>query len=307
MLLYGALAIGFGTPIDDCTAMNNQTMQRLDFIGIGVQRAATTWVFRCLEEHPSVRGALVANDKELNFFNHDFYKGYHWYHAQFEFGPWKTGEFSVLYFCDNNVPERIHHYNPDIKLLLCLRNPVDRAFSHHLHEIMRNRLPKNLYGFSDALKHNPSYIEMGRYATQLEHYLKLFTLSQIHVILLDDITSKPATVMRNLFRFLEVDDKFSPSLLEKRVNISHKYKSRILDNLMRHAPRIIEEILGNRLYNAIKLSKLPPLIRSFNEAEFPKSITNSLSLEERKYLCEIFSEENRRLADYIKRDLSNWK
>ena len=287
--------------------MNKQTMQRLDFIGIGVQRAATTWVFRCLQEHPSVRGALIANDKELNFFNHDFYKGYYWYHAQFEFGPWKIGEFSVLYFCDKNVPERIHHYNPDIKLLLCLRNPVDRAFSHHLHEIMRNRLPKNLYKFSDALKHNPSYIEMGRYATQLEQYLEFFTFNQIHVILLDDIISKPATVMRNLLRFLEVDDKFSPSLLEKKVNISHKYKSRTLENFMRHASRIIENILGNHLYNAIKPTKLPSLIRKFNETQFPKNIKNSLSLEERKYLCEIFSDENRRLADYIKRDLSQWK
>ena len=282
-------------------------MQRLDFIGIGVQRAATTWVFRCLEEHPQVRGAFVSNDKELNFFNHNYYKGYYWYHAQFEFGSWKNGEFSVLYFHDKSVPERIYNYSPEIRLILCLRNPVDRAFSHHLHEIMRNRLPKHLYNFSKALLYNPSYIELGRYATHLEHYLKFFSLSQIHVILYDDIISSPATVMQNLFRFLEVDDTFSPSLLEKKVNISHKYRSRTLENVMKAGSSTMQNILGDRLYRALKPTKIIFLIRRLNVAKFNENAVNSLSEEERTYLNKIFSEEIQRLTQYLKRDLSYWQ
>lgn len=174
---------------------------KLDFIGIGVQRSATTWLFECLREHPDIRGPVGEINKELDFFNHNYAIGYAWYHQWFEFGPWKTGEYSVLYFHDKCVPERIYRYNPNAKLLLSLRNPIDRAFSQHKHEVQRNRLPKELYNFWDALEQNPSYIEQGRYATHLERYLEFFDRNQIFIMLFDDIYSRPSDVLRDLFSF----------------------------------------------------------------------------------------------------------
>ena len=51
-------------------------MQKVDFIGIGVQKAATTWLFSCLKEHPQIRVAVDKNNKELNFFNYNYVKRY---------------------------------------------------------------------------------------------------------------------------------------------------------------------------------------------------------------------------------------
>ena len=116
-------------------------MKKLDFIGIGVQKSATSWVFQSLIEHPEIQ---AGKEKEINFFNFKYQYGYHWYQNRFFDSELLTGEFSTQYFWDKNVPERIYQFNPDIKLILCLRNPVDRAFSQHQHEIRKNRVHDQL-------------------------------------------------------------------------------------------------------------------------------------------------------------------
>lgn len=285
----------------------NKAMKKLDFIGIGAQKAATTWLFRCLEEHLDIRGALTENNKELNFFNHNYEKGYTWYHSQFEFGSWKTGEYSVLYFYDKNVPERIYKYNPNVKLLLSLRNPIERAFSHHLLQIKHNQIPKHLYCFSEAVKHNPTYIEMGKYATQLEYYLEFFDSNQIHVMLFDDIKTKPELVLQELFKFIGVNEKFRPSLLNKKIYVTHAYRSRALDKFINTTSKVIGKFLGDPIVAAVKATKLPSFIRSYNEVKFDKRIVPPLSKDECKYLYDVFADEIERLSILINRDLSNWK
>src|SRR3989339_1804269 len=106
--------------------------KKVDIIGIGVQKSATTWLYTCLSEHPEIR---CSSKEEMNYFDDSlsYSKGFEWYHAHFKFGAWKTAEYSPTYFYDKNVPARIHTYNPDSKLILSLRNPIERAFSHYRH------------------------------------------------------------------------------------------------------------------------------------------------------------------------------
>jgi hypothetical protein len=281
--------------------------ERVDFIGIGVQKAATNWLFFCLEEHPDIRGATISNNKELNFFNHNYEKGYPWYHRRFEFGPWKTGEYSVRYFHDKNVPERIHRYNPNARLILSLRNPIDRAFSQHKHEIRRNRLPEHLYDFSEAMEQNPTYIEQGRYATHLERYLSFFDLDQIHIILFDDIVSKPTEVLSSLFSFLGVNASFQPSMVSEKTNVAHIYRSRRLHRFIRATSSYIREFLGESTVEAVKATRLPAVVRGYNEVEFDESVVPPLSEDMRKYLRDVFSEEVEKLQVLMGRELSHWE
>jgi hypothetical protein len=276
---------------------------KVDFIGIGVQRAATTWLFSCLKEHPEIRGATVANNKELNFFNHNYEKGYPWYHRRFEFGAWKTGEYSTRYFHDKNVPARIARYNPDARLIVSLRNPIDRAVSQHKLEIRRNRLPEHLVEFEKALPHNPSYIEQGRYATHLERWLRFFDRAQIHVILFDEIVSSPGQALGDLFSFLGVDASFRPVGLSKRVNVSHTYRSRRLHRLIRLTSAAIRGLFGPVALEAIKATGLPALVRGYNEVDL---VIPPLSEEGRRRLLEVFRPEIERLEGLIGRDLSRW-
>ena len=113
----------------------------VDFIGIGVQKSATTWMYSMLTSHPEIKGAKGGlKNKEVNFFNRSYFLGFDWYNNKFEFGDHIVGEFSTLYFPECSVPERVYKYNPDIKLILIVRNPIDRAFSQHKFQFMKNRL-----------------------------------------------------------------------------------------------------------------------------------------------------------------------
>jgi hypothetical protein len=280
---------------------------KLDFFGIGAQRSATTWLFECLLEHPDIRGADMPANKELNFFNHNYEKGYAWYHKRFKFGPWKTGEYSVLYYFDESVPGRIYRYNPDIKLILSLRNPIDRAFSQHKHEVQRGRIPEGLYGFWDALALNPTYIEQGKYAILLERYLEYFKRRQIHIVLYDDITSKPSDVLRDLYRFIGVDETYAPSSTKTKVNVAHTFRSRGLYNFIFKSSAFVREHLGEQIHYIVKATRIPALIRNYNETEIDKRIVPPLSKDDRRRLHEIFAGEIERLSEIIGRDLSHWK
>lgn len=281
-------------------------MGKVDFIGIGVQKAATTWLFNCLEQHPEIRSAVRANNKELNFFNHSFWWGYAWYHSLFQFGPWKTGEYSVSYFADKNVPERIYRYNPSVKLVVSLRNPIDRAYSQHQHEVRRRRLPKALHGFWNAMEQNPTYIDQGLYASHLERYLQFFNPNQIHVVLFDDVCLQPEMVLRKLFLFLEVDPEFQPSLVGKKANVARQYQSLWFQHLMRATSEKARKVFGESVVKAAKATKLAAGLRKANEAAFDEGAVLPLTQQERECLQDIFASENERVGALIGRNLSGW-
>lgn len=277
--------------------------KHVDFIGIGVQKAATSWIFQCILEHPAIR---AGKDKESNFFNFRYHAGYSWYHNRFEFGNWLTGEFSTLYFYDANIPRRIYHYNPEVKLLLCLRNPVDRAYSQHQHEVRRNRLPEELYDFDNALLLNPSYLEQGLYASHLKRFLQFFDLNQIHVIIYDDITADPQSVLFSLYRFLEVDTSFQPNFLNKKVNIARTYRSHTLDTLFRSAKSNIQKLIGDNGIEMLKRTKIHNIYRKYNEIPQEPILVPPMKDKTARELYRYFSDEIQNLEGMIHRNLSTW-
>ena len=281
--------------------------KKLDFIGLGVQRSATTWLFESLETHPQIKAARQGDNKELHFFNHNYEKGYAWYHRRFQFGPWKTGEYSTLYFHDQNVPERIHLYNPDARLIVAIRDPVDRAFSQHKHEIRRNRIPPDLYRFEDALEHNPSYTEQGYYATHIESYLQYFDLNNFHIVSYDDVVADPRRIMADLFTFLGVDSDFVPPTLFKRINVAKGSRNHSLRLFVASTSDLIRQSLGGPAIKVVKATGLPSLIRRANEIDLDDTIVPPISSETEKQLREHFTPEIERLERLIGRDLSAWK
>jgi hypothetical protein len=148
---------------------------------------------------------------------------------------------------------------------------------------------------------------MGRYATLLENYLEFFNSSQIHIILFDEILSKPDLVIKNIFKFLEVDSGFRPTLTDQKVNVSHTFRYRSIEHLIRGSSNILRRFLGDYIHNAIKATHFQNAIRNYNTLEFSENILQSLSENERKFLCDIFAQEIEQLGTLINRDLSHWK
>ena len=203
---------------------------RPTYVGIGAQKCASSWLHNVLAEHPEV---AVPEVKELDFFSYNYDHGYQWYERCFRSAkPARArGEISPSYFCEPAAPERVARYLPEAKILLSLRDPVERALSNHRHEVRVGHLTGPDLSFEAGLKNNPMYVEQGRYATHLKRWLGHFDRSSILVVLMEDIDADPRAVTREVYRFLGVDDQYLPAGLTTRYNRSFANRLSLLKSL----------------------------------------------------------------------------
>ncbi len=205
-----------------------------NFIILGAAKAGTTALYHYLKQHPEIGMSRI---KETNYLalkgdpldfrgpgDADYIKRFtitteSGYLDQFAdcSGKKAIGEASPLYLYSPKVPLEIQSLIPDAKLIAILRNPVDRAYSAFLHLIRDNR--ETTRDFAEALRLEPGriadhwehiwdYVAMGRYADQLARYFDLFDRSQIQIQTYRDFRLDPTNVLRELFRFPEVDETF---------------------------------------------------------------------------------------------------
>jgi hypothetical protein len=190
----------------------------IDFIGVGAPKCATSWIFRCLQEHPDI---CVPKGKETHFFKQydnpeNHIHEYREYFAHCNRGQ-IAGEYSVTYFSDPDAPEQIHSIYPNAKIIISIRGYVDRALSHLRHAQSRNKVP-NDSSIEKAVNQDPSIVEDGLYAKHIQRYMKLFSKQNVHLILFKDIVNNPHKTIADLYDFLEAKKEFVPSVLDKRYN-----------------------------------------------------------------------------------------
>lgn len=280
---------------------------RLDFIGIGSYKSASRWVVESLADHPAVETAWEHRQQQLGFFDVHYAKGYSWYHRRFRFDRSVAGEYSVSYFPSASAPARIHRYRPDVRLILSLRDPVERAYSQHKHEVRRGSYEDPaLFSFERALKSNPSYVEFGRYHRLLTPWLETFDPKNLHVILVDDIRRKPGRVLERLYGFLGVDPDHRPDHLEEAVHTGFLYRSRRLDRMLRIVPDALRRLGAGPLVNVVRASGLPALVRRLNRRD-PRELIPPMKEETEARLRDRFREDVESLEAVLKRDLSAWK
>lgn len=191
-----------------------------EFLIIGGMRCGTTSLFRCLAAHPQIDPPL---GKELNFFTRHHGKGLRWYRAHFPArGPGQLSfEASPYYMFHPSAPARVARAMPDVKLVVLLRNPADRAYSHYLHTRRRGFEPLSFADALDAenarldspragsgMARDPmrlySYTRRGLYADQLERWLEHFPAEQLHVMRSKHLFDEPAAALARLSEFLGV-------------------------------------------------------------------------------------------------------
>lgn len=189
---------------------------RPTFLVIGSQKAGSTSVHRALRQHPEV---FVPGKKELNFFflDAEYRKGLPWYERLFETdapGIKARGEASPGYICHPETPRRIHDALPDVKLVLTVRNPIDRAYSQYWDnrrqlaepftwdEAVEPLLADHRFVPGDGRR---GYLSRGVYMPHIERYLALFPREQLLVVVLDDLKADPHAEHRRIFEFVGVD------------------------------------------------------------------------------------------------------
>ena len=174
---------------------------RPNFLYIGPDKAGSTWIDRILRHHPQVG---MGSAKETFYFDRYFHKGEGWYLRHFSkaVGFQVVGEVSHDYLFDPRCCERIAGCLPDVRLMVCLREPARRAFSAYLYMLRQGR---PMGTFEAALGHCPELIDHGRYATHLEPYLATFGRERVHLAIFDDLQQTPQAFADALFDFLGLD------------------------------------------------------------------------------------------------------
>lgn len=204
------------------------------FLCIGAQKCGTTWLASAVSQHPQVG---TGRKKELHFFDQRaaYERGLAWYEAQFVVGPETraVGEFTPNYWrtvgTDTGTAflgsaERVAAAYPDLALVLCLRDPVDRAVSAYFHNIKAGRLSPDV-SFADALRERPGLRDFGRYGTQLDAWLAHYPLERFLVLVYEeDIAPDEAKpqALRRTFEHVGVDPAFEPrdTSVQRNVRLS---------------------------------------------------------------------------------------
>ena len=277
-----------------------------DFIGIGAQRAGTSWLYACMYEHPQI----CMPQKEVNFFSRErnWKRGYEWYESVFSECPADaiTGEFSTSYLTDTATPARILARYPKAKLIVSLRHPVDRAYSSYLNDIVAGLIDPEI-GFRDALGAHPEYLEDGRYAHYLGGYLSEFPREQILILLFDDARRDPRSAIQQVYAFLGVDPAFRPAMLERRIGAGRVPRSQRIER------RLLEASAASRRHRSTRpawwLAKkmgLGDRVRSLNTRDDEEG-RPSLDPVERRALIRESEPDIRALEDVLARKLPEWR
>jgi tetratricopeptide (TPR) repeat protein len=196
-----------------------------DFLIIGAAKCGTSSLHKYLNHHPQI---LFPHKKELDFFWQHYDRGIDWYLAQFpaicDRPDFLTGEATPNYIRFPEVARRIQQLHPNIKLIVLLRNPIDRAVSWHYHKLNTglNRDYENLEeAIATELKqianfseekiihtgyYNPDNILSSLYIYKVREWMKYFSKEQLLVLKSEDFYENTEVVMRQVFDFLEVPE-----------------------------------------------------------------------------------------------------
>jgi len=214
-----------------------------NFIVVGTQKGGTTELYDQLSLHPQIAPSFA---KEVHFFDANFNKGIEWYSAFFprrlESGRLEsgrldadcnchsasiTGEASPCYLFHPDVARRVRETLPDVKIILMLRNPADRAYSHYHHEVRLGyetlpfekaiaREDARLEGekakmmsddcyYSDRYMHY-SYLTLGIYVDQVKTWFETFPQEQILLLKSEEFFANSSAMMSQVHNFLGVED-----------------------------------------------------------------------------------------------------
>jgi hypothetical protein len=265
-------------------------MKKIDIVIGGAQRSGTTSLSRYLNQHPCF---CLHRNREFNVFLYEekFNNNYEKFFAQ-------------DYLCQDldrkiilaksvwimNLPEaiqRLHKHNPKIKIVLLLRNPVDRAYSAFWYARQRGleeigSFEEALYAGDDRLRNNFGkflncrYLETGAYIKHIKNLQNFFPRDQLHIYFFEEFVRYPETICRDIFSlFPGIDANFVPETTVKHNSIARNRSSLIarslsLQEYLRRPKRILRQFIPQKFVFSLR-NKLEDINEtSFSPPSFPQ-------------------------------------
>ncbi|MBT3417167.1 MAG: sulfotransferase [Flavobacteriales bacterium] len=294
--------------------------KKVNFIVIGAMKAATTSLDTYLKQHPDIFMTKVKEPMFFNNFNQN--KDYKLlgrkgnkittleeYFSLFSDVENESaiGEASPAYIYNENAPQLIKEHLPDVKIIAILRQPVERAYSNYLHTKRADR--ENLNSFEQAIEIENQriednwsplyhYIEKGYYSVQLKRYYNIFPKENIKVYLFEDVVKNPNETLKDIFKFLNVDENIEVDT-SKKSNVSGTPKG-VMGYILKKM----------RYYNLMPKFAISDYLPTFVVKLLFKSVytkTEKLNSDLRRELTSRFyNEEIKNLEKLIDKDLSSW-
>lgn len=203
------------------------TLRTLDYVVIGAQKCATSWLYYCLQDHPDI--CVPTKKLEAGYIGGAMFeaKGEAWFFDRLVPRPGQVvGDVSVEYLWDPQACAALKPYADDAKLIVILRHPIDRMISGYFWLVRKGDLPNRPLeeGIAPALEAAPGFpdpldgpldqaVRRSLYGPQIQRFIDTFGAHNIRVWLYEDIAEDGLSVLREIYRFLGVNPDFVPPSL----------------------------------------------------------------------------------------------
>ncbi|WP_404455398.1 sulfotransferase [Virgibacillus necropolis] len=303
--------------------MNNK---QPNFFIVGAAKSATTSLYNYLKKHPQVYFSDPKEPRYLSYryvniphggpngemYDKSFIKTEENYYSLFKNvnNEKVIGEASVQYLYYTNVAESIKNEFPNSKIIICLRNPIDRAYSAYMHNI---RSGYEKLSFEEALKNEEQritenypflwhYKQVGLYYNQVKQYIQEFGKENVEIVLYDEIKNNTLETLIYICDFLQISKEFKFEDIGKVYNTSGVTKNKLLGYFIKQ----------NKFKDIIKGPNTPKLLKNISYRFYHEILSRSLKKDEmkeseRKYLLDYYKEDILKLEELIKVDLSAWR
>lgn len=298
-----------------------------DFFIVGAAKCGTSSLANYLSQHPDVGFSLhkepnyfVFKDRDLSAFpgpapgpilEKQLYSGSITTEAGYQrmfagvAGRKMLGEGSVRYLYDARAAEKIAKANRAAKIIIMLRDPVDRLWSHYI--MMKSRYHLEPASLEKALLLEPARIAAGwdydwhytavsRYHDQIVRYLEHFGPEQVRVYLFEDFIRDPRELLEDIYRFLGIASGFQPNMSQREM-AGYWLRSFWIDKLL-FFPNRVQNLISRTLSQS-QVESLHRMINRLNRLPPPR-----LSPRRRERLRALFTADNRRLAALLGRSLA---
>ena len=283
-----------------------------EYFVVGTAKAGTTSLFKYFLDHPQV---FVPPNKETYFFGEHCYedskietiKEYQKIFRSAVSGE-KCVEVSTSYLYSQQAACEIKEYNPDAKIMIILRNPVDRAFSNYKYKLKTGKEDCN--NFEEALSREENrisaglpygfhYTGMGLYYNQVKRYFDIFDKENVLVLLFDELKSDPALFYEKINCFMGIKPLTSFNT-SKKVNKSGAARS-----------KLIMRVLNDDSFLKKMVKRIVPKDKQRHVSGFLKDLNISnkkilMKTGTKNRLKEFFHDDIMKLESCINKDLSSW-
>lgn len=213
------------------------------------------------------------------------------------------GEATACYLWSQTAPRNIAACIPHAKIVINLRNPVDRAFSQYLQMVtlgsvrwsFREQIEANLRRQPQQFGAWWPLLEFGRYHEQVTRYLTEFPRSQIHISLYEDLEREPGRLMSDLFTFLGVDPGFS-------ADVSSRHHEPQVPRL----PGIVHLLKRWGTWPRLRSLTPPPLRPRLRTLLLRSRASLAMEPADRAFLSDYYRDDVVKLANLLGRDLTAW-